>query len=72
MRNKLEAERQKAEAFACLRREIAQMERHGAVASEGLKFKLPMDAAFEDGAMPLGCIHEFACKGREQEAAPGS
>lgn len=28
-----------------------------------------MDAAFEEGGLPLGCIHEFTGKGREQEAA---
>lgn len=60
MHNQLETELRKADTFACLRREIAQLERHyGESSSEGLKFRLPMDAAFEDGALPLGCVHEF-------------
>jgi hypothetical protein len=26
-----------------------------------MKFSLPMDAAFEEGALPLGCIHCPRC-----------
>jgi protein ImuA len=70
MQNHLEKERRKAETFACLRREIAQLERcYTTAQAEQVKFKLPMDASFEEGGLPLGCIHEFTGKGREQEAA---
>lgn len=70
MRESSGTERRRAEALACLKAEVARLERsHTETPVRSAKFGTSLDEAFDDQALPLGCIHEFLVEGRDQEAA---
>lgn len=62
--------RRRAEALACLKAEVARLERsYTETPSRSVRFGTALDDAFDEGALPLGCIHELLIEGRDQEAA---
>lgn len=70
MRESSGAERRRAELLARLKSDVSRLERASKeVAVKPASFGCSLDEAFDDRALPLGCIHEFLVDGRDQEAA---
>lgn len=66
----LAAERRRAEVLACLKAEVARLERSYMETPSGTaSFGTAIDDSFDGRALPLGCLHEFLVDGRDQEAA---
>lgn len=70
MRETQEEKPRRAELLAKLRNEVARLEScHAAPPPDGLRITPALDSCFEQGALPLGCLHEIVASGREEDAA---
>lgn len=70
MRETQDDKPRRAELLARLRNEVARLEScHASTPPDGLAITPSIDGCFEQGALPLGCLHEIVATGREQDAA---
>jgi protein ImuA len=70
MRETQEDKPRRAELLARLRNEVARLEScHAAPPPDGLHLTPLLDNCFDQGALPLGCLHEIVAAGRDEDAA---